>query len=223
MATVKKTATRKAPVKKAAAKPADVKPAPARPEAGLSADDRALIAQIAAESAAQAVKDILAENQRALDAAHTEKVTAKPLADLEKMATSHVPGGKKVANTAYETEALTPAAIANMTPEQIEEYNRREQDKMRARKARQASTLAKLSDMSTGDRVRYLTKERDPSVIRMAVPDDWDGNENDLVRVICKRHVGLGGGLMSDIDEEVDMYRPAAKNLQKTGAVEVSI
>jgi len=204
MATVKKTATRKAPVKKAAAKPADVKPAEVAPaQSALTPSDLAMVAEIAAKAAAEAVK------------------AAQPVAAQSKA--EHVPGGKKVANTAYETEALTPAAIANMTPEQIEEYNRREQDKMRARKARQASTLAKLSDMSTGDRVRYLTKERDPSVIRMAVPDDWDGNENDLVRVICKRHVGLGGGLMSDIDEEVDMYRPAAKNLQKTGAVEVSI
>lgn len=210
MATVKKTSVRKAPVKKAAVKKAEVKPVEAKPESSLTPADLAMIAEIAAKAAAEAVKA-------------SQPVIAATTDPIPQVRAEHVPGGKKVANTVYETEALTPAAIANMTPEQIEEYNRREQDKMRARKARQASTLAKLSDMSTGDRVRYLTKERDPSVIRMAVPDDWDGNEDDLVRVTCKRHVGLGGGLMSDIDEEVDMYRPAAKNLQKSGAVEVAI
>lgn len=117
----------------------------------------------------------------------------------------------------------TEAEIASWSEEQVAEYNAAEAAKFAERKAKQSANLRKLDSMSVNERKQALTKERDKSVIRIAVPPDWDGNKDDLVRVVCKRHIGLGDGLSTDIDEIVDMYKPSAQAMQKSGVIEVAI
>ena len=117
----------------------------------------------------------------------------------------------------------TEAEILTWSDEKIAEYNKVEQAKLAKRKATQAANLRRLGDMSAAERKAERNVERDPSIIRLAVPTDWDGNKDDLVRVICKRRIGLGDGLMSDLGEEVDMYRVSAQKLQASGVIEVSI
>ena len=130
---------------------------------------------------------------------------------------------KKAAVKADPNHVPTEAEIALWSDEEVAEYNAAEAAKLAERQAKQASNLRKLEGMSVIERRRALDVERDPAEIRLAVPEGWDGNKDDLIRVICKRRIGLGDGLLSDVDEQVDMYRPSAQALQKSGVIEVSI
>ena len=201
MATVKKSTPRKAPTKKAAPKiviaPLAEVPVETAPASTLTAADFVAIAKIATDAATAAV--------------------------LAMQEPKQAPGGKAVKAKVYDTPHLTPEAIAGMSEEQIVEYNTREAARMAERKKEQSAALAKLGNLSTGDRKRALDNARDPSVIRAALPPGWDGDSDDLVRVICKRRVGLGNGKVSDLDEVIDVPREAARDMQSSGAIEVQI
>lgn len=235
MAEVKaKKAAAKAPVKKAAAKPKDivivddpvvedkVVEAPAPPlvptlnaaDAELIADavTRGVVAAMAAQPQQPAIPD-----QPQTD--YGAKLAQVALADEE-----YSPGGKQVEPDALKTVPVMPEEAAGWTPEQVAEFNRREAAKLRARKKAQAANRKDLEGLGTAERMRRMAQPRDPSVIRYAVPADWDGNEEDLVMVKCKRRVGLDdAGTMSDLNESVHMPKEHARRLQSQGAVEVAI
>lgn len=198
---------KKAPAKKAAAKKAPAVSRETPAESTLTPADLAMIAEIAAKAAAEAVKAAVPE---------------KPAAP-EVVAPANGPGGRVVEPTVYETNPLSPEEIASMSEEQIAEYNARESAKMRARKARQKKNLNLYENKSVAERMRLMSKPRDPNVIRLAAPDDWDGDEKDLVRVVCRRSIGLMDGGMSEVDEQIDMPRENARVLQKSGVIEVAI
>jgi hypothetical protein len=228
MATVKKSTKapqKKAPAKKAAPKividstpvlTSVTKPEPAPApipetapapvvESTLTPADFAAIATIAAAAAVEAVEQAL-----------------KAQAKIEP-STARAPGGKVVTPKVQELVHLTPEAIAGMSEEQIVEYNNRETQRMAARKKKQAESLEKLGNMSTGDRKRAIANSRDRDIIRRATPPGWDGDPDDMVRVICKRRVGLDNKQISDLEEVIDVPREAARSLQSSGAVEVEI
>jgi len=95
---------------------------------------------------------------------------------------------------------------------------------MRNRKRAQQKRREEFDSLGTAERIRRLSGVRDPSIIRKAIPDDWDGDEDALIKVTCLRRVGLNEfGEMSDIDEVVLMPPENARILQKSGAVEVLI
>ncbi len=120
-----------------------------------------------------------------------------------------------------ETVAPTDEEVATWTPEQVKEFNERELKKMRARKQKQEAKRREMEGMGTQQRRQLMKEPRDPNEIRVAIDPDYEGD--DYVRVQCKRKIGLGGGVMSDIDELVDMPREHAKRLQESGAVRIAL
>lgn len=203
MATVKKSTT-KAPAKKAAKKAVTTPPP----------FDMSALGDMIAGAVEKA-------NQPLLDRVAALEKTSAP---TKPAAVKHAPGGKRVEEELLETIPVMPEEAAGWTEEQIEAFNKREQAKMRARKRAQAENRKDLETMGTAERMRKMMAPRDPDLTRMALPPDWDGDEDALVKVRCLRRVGLNeSGDMSDLDEEVLMPPENARTLQRTGAVEVVI
>ena len=221
MARVTKT---KAPAKKAAVKKAvkpTAKPAPTSVEAAGSPGPALTPADH--EAIARMVVDMMQPYTPQKDA-HVEGDTA-PLDPIE-IATEAMEDTKESSRHVTEAEpletgTLTPEAIALMTEDQIAEYNQKEVAKMRARKKAQAENRKGADEMTIRQRMAAVKKDRDPSVIRIAIDPNYDGD--DYVRVICKRRIGLDRGVTSDLEETVDMPRHVAKKMQADGIVAIAI
>jgi hypothetical protein len=214
MATVKKSTTRKAPTKKAAPKIV-IKAESGSGVAGTGAPALAEVPKVAAPAPAPVSTLTPADFAAIADIAATAAAEAVRVAMAPQKAT--------VSPGIVAAKEMTPEVIAQMTDEEIEEFNAEEARKAAARKAVQAANLQKLEGLSTGERARAIANARDPDVIRVATPPGWAGTDADLVRVICKRRIGLNAGEMSDLDEVIDIPRESAKALQKTGVIEVQI
>lgn len=179
---------------------------PAAPVTTLTEGDLAMVAQIAAQAAAEAVKVAM---------------PAQP-APLNR----HTPGGRQVEDgkEILETRPVSPEETAGWTDEQIAEFNRREAKKLRDRKAKQSENRRDLESMSTAERIRFMQTPRDPSIIRKVTGPGWDGDEDGLIRVRCLRKIGINDyGDMTDIDEEVMMPPEVARDLQQKKLVEAVI
>ncbi len=117
----------------------------------------------------------------------------------------------------------SPEEIANWSPEQVAEYNQKQVQRLAKLKKDQANNRRDLEKLSTRERMAKMTTPQDPNDIRALIPLDYTGDGTDMVRVTCLRRVGLGGGRMSEINEQIDMPRDNARVMQKAGSVEVTI
>lgn len=132
----------------------------------------------------------------------------------------HRPGGNKVeASPQFETNPLSAEDIANMTEDEIDDYNRREQRKLQARKQAQVLRRSEMEGLSRKERLKAVMGQRDPNRVRHA--DNPLGEREVLV--VSRRRVGLGEEGMSDLHERIFVPLSAARRLQDAGAVKVEI
>lgn len=242
---VKKAAPKKAAVKKAAAPkveevfeeeaaitvnpndaPEDTEPAvEAR---GVSADEvSAMIADAVGKATQEIIKTLTSVSPQTMpDAPAVEEEVdiellelADPIGAQLAKKDGYTPGGKVIEADVLETPPLTKEAIDNMSDEEIAAYNQREQRKLQARKQAQATNRSNLERMNSSQRIRALTGERDPNIIREA--DNPFGER--MVECVTIRRVGLGEQGTSDVDERIKVPLSGARHLQDQGAIKVMI
>ena len=131
------------------------------------------------------------------------------------------PGGRRKVEAAIDdgiSVTLTQEQIEGMSEEEIDEYNRKELQRVRARKQQQLINRSRLEKMSPGDRIRALT-ERDPNRIRQA---DNPLDER-MIKCVATNRIGLGVEGTSDPGETIYVPLSGARMLQDQGRIRVLI